>query len=354
MALQQIVLYNDQLDYEENKAQGPFGSYEDGKAYANIGEPKYEFFGVPVSSPFGIAAGPLSSNNLVKAVLDKGYDIVTLKSVRTASYPCNVMPQVRPVKIQQMDLQNQSQKFEIDTEYRTLLAVANSFGIPSVDPSEWQPLMKQAFTLPGNGQSLLVAFQGTTRGEGDQAFIDDHVKGIRLIRQTGAKTIEINLSCPNEGSPVLLCFDILTCENVIKAVRDEHPDINLIVKITYFVDKQQLKNFVTKIGPLVDGISANNTIGRPVVDEEGKEVFPGRPTAGISGAPIKQAGIETVSELARLRKELGLSYKILGIGGVLSPVDFQDYLDAGADFVFSVTGAMWNSMLAQEIKADLL
>src|ERR1700712_4995837 len=98
--IQQIQLYNDQLDFEVNKAEGPFGDYaKNTTPYKNVGEPKYDFFGIPIYSPFGIAAGPLPTKKFIQAALDKGFDIVTLKSVRTDTFPLNTYPQVRPVYI---------------------------------------------------------------------------------------------------------------------------------------------------------------------------------------------------------------------------------------------------------------
>ena len=60
-----------------------------------------------------------------------------------------------------------------------------------------------------------------------------------------------------------------------------------------------------------------------------------------------------VSRLDALRKEKGYGYEIIGVGGVKTPADYAHYRKLGADCVQSATGAMWNSMLAQEIKAEL-
>ncbi len=352
--IKQVQLYDDQLDFEVNKAKGPFGDYADASdAYVNSGDPKYDFFGMPVYSPFGIAAGPLPTKKLIKAALDKGYDIVTLKSVRTDVFPLNPYPQVRPVKLTGKLDPATEKGIEIDTEYRDQLAVANSFGIPSVAPDQWQPSMREVLALPQKGQAVLVAFQGTARGKGREEFVQDHVKGISLIRETGANIIEINLSCPNEGEAVLACFDLDITELIVKAVRAAHPDIKLIIKIAYFANHNQLKELIKRVGGLLDGISAINTIPALIVDESGKEAFPGRPKAGVSGAPIKWAGLEMTKKLAEIRQELNMNFKILGMGGVLSAADFKEYVNAGADIVMSVAGAMWNPNLAAEIKASL-
>jgi dihydroorotate dehydrogenase (NAD+) catalytic subunit len=364
--IQQVQLYDDQLDFEENKAKGPFGDYADtSKVYQNQGEPLYDFFGTAVYSPFGIAAGPLPTAKFIDAALRKGFDIVTLKSVRTDTFPLNPYPQLRPVQING-DLQLRAgNKILINDQYSEPLAVANSFGIPSVTPREWQPYMRESLKLPGKGQALLAAFQGTARSKGRDDFVHDHLRGIELIKQTGTNgVIEINLSCPNEGGSGqtctpgegkldLACFDTDITTRIVTAVREANPDLKFIIKLAYFADHVQLRDLIQKVGGIVDGISAINTIPMPVVDADGKDVFPDRQTAGISGAPVKWAGLEMTRLLKQYRDEFGYDYKILGMSGVLSAVDFHEYREAGADIVMSVTGAMWNPNLAAEIKQSL-
>lgn len=353
--IRQVQLYDDQLDFEENKAKGPFGDYANNKQpYKNQGEPAYDFFGTPVYSPFGIGAGPLPTPVFIKAALDMGFDIVALKNVRTDVFPLNPYPQVRPVNIPgNLDV-GPDTKIQVADQYIERLAVANSFGIPSVAPSAWQPYIRESYKLPKKGQALLVTFQGIARGRGRDDFVQDHVQGIELIRQTGSDhIIEINLACPNEGEEVLACFDTDISTRIVTAVREANPNLKLLIKIAYFADHEQLKGLVKNIGGMVDGITAINTIPMPVVDQAGKEVFPGREKAGISGAPIKWAGLEMTKLLKQFREEFGFKYKIVGIGGVLSAADFHEYRDTGADIVMSVTGAMWNPNLAAEIKASL-
>jgi dihydroorotate dehydrogenase (NAD+) catalytic subunit len=351
--IKRIQLYDDQIDFEENKAKGPFGDYANKTVYKNDGEPKYDFFGTPVHTPFGIAAGPLPTTRFIEAALNKGYDIVTLKSVRTDIFPLNPYPQVRPLKING-DLNPDVKAIEVADNYSEFLPVANSFGIPSVKPEEWQPDMRQSLRLPKKGQALLVAFQGTARGKGREDFVQDHVKGVELILETGGhKVIEINLSCPNEGEAVLACFDTDISQRIVNAVREANPDLKFLIKLAYFSDHKQLKDLVKRVGSIVDGFSVINTIPAPVVDKSGKEAFPGRPKVGISGGPIKWAALEMTKLLSEYRQEFNYDYKIISMGGVLSAADFQEYIDTGADTVMSVTGAMWKPDLVLEIKKHL-
>ncbi len=353
--IKQIQLYNDQLDFEENKIKGPFGDYADSSAmiYKNQGTPKYDFFGIPVYSPFGIGSGPLPTTHFIKSALNKGFDIVTLKSVRTDVFPLNPYPQVRPVQIKEDFKPPFGIKIVVANDYSEPLAITNSFGIPSVKPSKWQPYVRESLKLPKKGQALLVPFQGTARGKGRAEFVKDHVIGVQLVKETGANVIEVNLSCPNEGEEVLACFDTDITQRIVNAIRDAHPDIKLIIKLAYFTDHSQLKDLILRVGSLIDGISAINTIPAFIVDKNGKEVYPGRPKAGLSGAPVRWAGLEMTRLLSQYRNEFGYKYKIIGLGGVLSADDFHEYRKVGADIVMSVTGAMWNPNLAAEIKESL-
>ncbi|MBW3569178.1 dihydroorotate oxidase [Candidatus Parcubacteria bacterium] len=353
--LQQVQLYNDQLEFDENNTKGPFGDYADIKQpYKNTGQPQYNFFGTKVYSPFGIAAGPLPRTRFIKAALDKGFDIVTLKSVRTDTFPINPYPHVRPVTTDG-NVGPDTEKVLVADKYSEPLAAANSLGIPSVSPAKWQPFVKESIALPKKGQAVLVAFQGTARGKGREDFVQDHVRGIELIKQTGYESvIEINLSCPNEGEAVMACFDLDITERIVNAVREAYPQLKFIIKTAYYSDHNQMKDLIKRVGNIVDGFSMINTIPVPVVDKSGNNVFPGRPKVGISGAPIKWAGLEMTRYLKQYREEFGYEFNIMGVGGVLSSDDFHEYRQAGADIVMSVTGAMWNPNLAAEIKQSLL
>src|SRR5579884_1337716 len=184
--IKQVQLYDDRLDFEVNKIEGPFGDYSSiTTPYKNEGEPQYDFFGTPVYSPFGIGAGPLPAPKFIKAALARGFDIVTLKNVRTDTFPLNPYPQIRPVKIDGKLEISSNVEVQVAERYEEPLAVANSFGIPTPAPAEWQSCLRECYSLPQKGQTLLVSFQGTAKGKGRDEFVQDHVRGIELIRDTG-------------------------------------------------------------------------------------------------------------------------------------------------------------------------
>lgn len=355
-----IWLYNPRYSYADNIKLGPFGNFSDLPTYKNRGEPRYDFFGTKVYSPFGIAAGPLPHVHFVQAALDRGFDLVTFKSVRSRTYPCHPVPNVIPLENKKIDPTNPQAFATTQNSYNLPLTLANSFGIPSFDPSVWQPAIRKSFSQLNKGQAMLAAFQGTIPKDGDfKSFIDDHIEGIKLLSDTGAKVIEVNLSCPNEGHSNLLCYDIKNTKQIIEEIRKNFRNIKLVVKIAYFQDDKLLEKFVKEIGPLIDGITAINTVAAKITDASNRSLFPessgiSRDKPGVSGYAIKHLGLDMVSRLNKYRDKFGLSYKIIGVGGVQTAGDFHEYRKVGADIVMALTGAMWNPYLAEEIKKSLV
>lgn len=350
----QKPFYDPEKTYEENLKDGPFGDFADGKILEQKGEPEYDFFGHKVFSPFGIPAGPLINGKFVQAALDKGFDIVIYKTVRSKKFPCHPWPNVLSVSVDgDLTLEKAEKQLIADHDYHEPLSITNSFGVPSDNPDFWQKDISDVIRNTKKGQIVIGAFQGTKEENGtEESYINDFRLVARMLKNSGVQVMEVNFSCPNEGTKSLLCFDTEKSVAVAKAIKKEIGNIPLIIKIAYFEDENILKNFVKEIGQIVDGISAINTIAGEIVNKEGKQALPGegRKRSGVCGNSIKWAGLDMVEKLKKIREELGYNYKIIGVGGVSSVEDFAEYRKQGADFVMSATGAMWNPYLAQEIK----
>jgi dihydroorotate dehydrogenase len=343
--------------YKQNYEDGPFGDFGNGKIFENKGEAQYSFLENRVFLPFGIPAGPLLNGKYVKAAMDKGFDIVTYKTVRTKSYPTNEWPNVLAVDIKGDLTPELAEKGVIGiNKYLEPLAITNSFGVPSYDPDVWQPDLAAYAKYAGEGQVVVGSFQGTVSDGGSvRDYVSDFVLAARMVRETGVKILEVNLSCPNEGSAKLLCFDLERTREIVEAIKNEIGNTPLIIKIAYFADDEELRELVKLVGKTIDAIEAINTIPARVYDEDGKQALAGgenRLWAGICGHPIKWAGVDSVKRLKMYREELDMKFTIIGVGGVMGGQDYIDYVDAGADVVMSATGSMWNPYLAQEIKGE--
>jgi dihydroorotate dehydrogenase len=343
--------YDPLRSYQDNFEHGPFGLFADTLRIPSPDKPTHSFLGQPVNMPFGIPAGPLINGKYVKAALDLGFDLPVYKTVRTRRYPCHPWPNVLAVKVDG-DLHTGRTLVASET-YTEPLSITNSFGVPSYDPEFWQPDMADAVKYAAPGQVVVGSYQGTKSANGSvSAYIADYVTGARLLKETGVKIVEVNFSCPNEGTAALLCFDIPRAREIAEAIKNELGEISLVTKIAYFGDDERLSQFVREVGSVVDGISAINTVSANVVDEHGQQALPGegRLSSGVCGHAIQWAGVEMVERLARLRESMSLSYRIVGVGGVTDAIGFDRYRKAGADVVMSATGAMWKPSLAREIK----
>ena len=345
--------YDPTKSYQENFTQGPFGAFAKADKTVDAQKSK-EFMGQSVASTFGIPAGPLLNARFVTAAFRMGFDLCVYKTVRSQEYPCHPHPNVLAVKHSgDLTLKQAQGKLVANDTYEQPLSITNSFGVPSMNPDFWQADMRSAVESAGTGQICIGSFQGTKRpGMSSAEFIADHVTTARLVKETGTQIMEVNLSCPNEGTSDLLCFDIDRVQQIAHAIKSEIGDTPFILKLAYFEDENQLKKMITTLGNIVQGFSVINTIPATIVDEQGNQALPGegRARSGVCGTTIKWAGLDMVSRVNKIRTQNNADFSIIGVGGVMNQSDYESYITAGADAVMSATGAMWNPYLAQEIK----
>lgn len=347
--------YDPEKSYEENYEKGPFGAFTDGEVFEEQGEPSHDFLGKKIYTPFGIPAGPVLNSNFAKEAFNKGFDLVVYKTVRSAAFPCHPFPNIVQVAVEgDLTLEKAQKPLLAEKDFHEPIAITNSFGVPSKDPSFWQEDAKKAISYARKGQVLILSFMGTVRpNQTEEEFIQDFVEAARLAKETGAEMLEVNLSCPNIGNEGLVCYNLPVSEKACKAMREVIGSTPLIVKVGYYQSEEDLKKISKIVAKYAQGIAVINTIAASIVDQDGNQALPGnnRLKSGVCGAPIKWAGIDMVTRLKKIKDENKYDFQIIGVGGVTTPKDYQDYIAAGADAVMSATGAMWNPYLAQEIKA---
>ncbi|MFT8639713.1 diguanylate cyclase [Bifidobacterium sp.] len=364
-------MYDVNLSYEENYRRGPFGAYaqalqrEDSNDRVLAGNREGEsklpsFLGFEVRKPFGIPAGPLLNSHFTDAAFRLGFDMCTYKTVRSRAWACNPFPNVLAVhaKTPTGFISAGSPETEAgliaDTRYEQPLSISNSFGVPSQDPDVWQPDMQLAMEHSGKGQLLIPSFQGSRTSDMSTAeYVDDHVTAAKLVMETGAKLLEMNTSCPNEGPGRLLCDNPDLVGEICESVKNEIGDVPLMIKLAYVPDDDTLKHMidVTVGRGSVQGIVAINTISARLVDAQGRQALPGagRDRSGVCGHAILQAGLEMVVRLSSIRRRGEYDFSIIGVGGVSDAGDYERYRSNGADAVQAATASMWNSKLAAEI-----
>jgi dihydroorotate dehydrogenase len=347
--------------FDDNVDHGPFATSSQ-PPYKNDGEPQYSFLGHKLYSPFGVGAGSLPTSKHTTYAFERGFDIVTYKTQRSIQFPVNDWPNVVYVDVDgDLTMEKASQQLvgHMTTDKPLeKLTITNSFGNPSRGPEFWVEDMKKAAAAAGKGQLLVGGVVGTIKeGFSQEDYFDDFAYTASLAAKAGVKVIEVNFSCPNVATEGVLCYNLESVISIAQKCKSAVGDIPLIGKLGYFKPEQQelLEKILIETTPYISAWSAINTIPAAIVDEQGNQMLPGegRLKSGMCGASIKWAGIDMVKRLDAFRKANNLNYEIIGIGGVMTPADFHDYRNAGADIVQSVTAAMWNPNLAAEIKASL-
>lgn len=350
----QIPFYDPLLSYEDNYNKGPFGEFTTSKKYKDSTPPKFDFLGNKVNLPFGIPAGPLLNSNFIKGAFNCGFDVCVYKTVRTDIFPCHPFPNLLAVEKEgDLTLERLDKPIVVGNKFKDPLTITNSFGVPSKTPDVWQEDAKKAISHAGNGQVMILSFMGTVKKDQTQKeFIDDYILAAKLAKETGAKILETNLSCPNIGNEGLVCYNLEVTESVIKGIRSAIGNTPLVIKVGYYKDPKSLEKLAKIANDYVDDIAGINTMQAAVVDQKGEPALPGpnRLRSGLCGAGIKWAGLDFVKKLKKIKDDNNYKFSITGVGGVLTAEDYNEYRDAGADVVMSATGAMWNPLLAQQIK----
>ncbi|MFQ0996311.1 dihydroorotate oxidase [Gilliamella sp. CG25] len=342
--------YDPTISYEDNYANGPFGLFTQLSHVEHVATQTSQFLNLNVNLPFGMPAGPLLNANYIKAAFAYGFDLCVYKTVRTRFHKCHPLPNVLSVH-PNGKLSSNLDTVLADTNYTQPLSITNSFGVPSLAPDVWQPDMADAVKAAGQGQYVIGSFQGT-QGHGE--IEKDYALAAKLVRETNAPILEANLSCPNEGASKLLCFDVDKVERIVNEIKNAVPDRPLILKLAYFPDDEKIISLLTKVGSIIDGLSAINTLSAKPVNANGQPALgENRKEGGICGDAIRWAGLDMVSRLDKYRQQMDLKFTIIGVGGVSNSEHYHQFIKNGADAVMSATGAMWNPLLAIEIKKSL-
>jgi dihydroorotate dehydrogenase len=127
----------------------------------------------------------------------------------------------------------------------------------------------------------------------------------------------------------------------------------VLLKIAPDLTQGQLDDIVDILKAThMDGVIATNT----TISRDGLETDPdelGRIGAGgLSGKPLARRSTEVIRYL---RERLGKAYPIIGVGGIMSPADAVEKLNAGADLIQIYTGFVYEGpALVEKINRKLL
>lgn len=126
----------------------------------------------------------------------------------------------------------------------------------------------------------------------------------------------------------------------VKALSNARPKAKpVLLKIAPDLTTSQLDDIVEILQETqTDGIIATNTTisrdGLQTNAETVKQIGAG----GLSGKPLTSRSTEVIRYL---RQQLGAGYPIIGVGGIMTPADALEKLEAGADLIQLYTGFIY-------------
>ncbi|BDI04484.1 quinone-dependent dihydroorotate dehydrogenase [Sphaerotilus microaerophilus] len=184
---------------------------------------------------------------------------------------------------------------------------------------------------------------------------DDYLIGLAGV-YPHADYVTVNISSPNTKNLRALQSDealdaLLGAlqQRRLQLATEHGRSVPMFVKIAPDLDEAQIKVIAATLRHNgIDGVVATNTTierakvaGLAHADE----------TGGLSGAPVFEASNRVIQAL---RAELGSTYPIIGVGGVLSGADARAKRAAGADVVQVYTGLIYRGSALVPECADAL
>jgi dihydroorotate dehydrogenase len=313
--------------------------------------PMKEFLGLPVRSRLGISAGLLLNSKWVLGYAQRGFDILTYKTVRTSYRACYDPPNW--VFVEDEGGRGPVYATERIPTNPAQISSAVCFGMPSMAPQTWREDVRRAKAALPAGKVLIVSVVATTPDNATARDVaDDFAQCADWAAEAGADVIEANLSCPNvcakEGS---IYMDAQMSRTIAKAIRDVIRKKPLLLKAGQFDDTGKLRTFLKFVSGIADGITMVNAPSRPVLHRNGRPVFGELfVNAGVVGRGIHDASLESVRRAAEVIAADNFKLALVAVGGASSDEDVQGFFNGGAAAVLMGSAPMYMPNIAAEMK----
>jgi dihydroorotate dehydrogenase len=195
---------------------------------------------------------------------------------------------------------------------------------------------------------------GKNKDTPNEKALDDFVYGFNVLYPY-VDYFVVNVSSPNtpglrdlqEKEPLQ---KLLTHVKGLTLTQPKQKPV--LLKIAPDLTESQLDDIVSIVEiTKIDGIIATNTtISRGNLQTSAEEIEKFG-NGGLSGKPLASRSTEVIQFL---RKKLGPSFPIIGVGGIMSPEDALEKIKAGADLIQIYTGFIYEGpAFAKAIKKKL-
>lgn len=280
-----------------------------------------DFAGLSFPNPVGLAAGYDKDGVSWQGLSLLGFGHIEIGTVTPRPQPGNPKPRV----------------FRFPDEE----AIVNRMGFPG----KGAEFAVKMIPKPGSSPARDAIILGMNIGKNKETLIEDaaqdYIDCLKLFYDR-ADYIAVNVSSPNTiGLRKLQGKDLL--EGLLQELMSERDRLQLelarplpvFVKLSPDLSDHELDDALEAItGTSVDGvIAANTTIYREnLLDSD-----PGE-EGGLSGKPIKEL---TTSLIRKIHRRTAGNLPIIGVGGISSPDDAREKMEAGAGLVQIYSGLIF-------------
>ncbi|MBO0329280.1 quinone-dependent dihydroorotate dehydrogenase [[Muricauda] lutisoli] len=286
----------------------------------NVNDPRLEreVFGVKFKNPVGLAAGFDKNAKLYNEFSDFGFGFVEIGTVTPKPQPGNPKKRLFRLKrdkaiINRMGFNNQG-VFEaveqLKKKHRVI--IGGNIGKNKVTPN------KDAI------KDYLICFEALFE------HVDYFVVNVSSPNTPGLRELQ-------DKEPLTKLLKKLKSQNSKLAKSFGLKQKPILLKIAPDLTDDQLRDIIEIVADTkIDGVIATNTtIERK---ELKSDLYLTEENGGLSGKPLKNRSTKVIRFLADNSKK---AFPIIGVGGIHSPEDALEKLDAGADLVQLYTGFIY-------------
>lgn len=270
-----------------------------------------EVFGLKFPNPIGLAAGFDKNAMLFQQLSNFGFGFIEIGTLTPKGQPGNPKKRL----------------FRLKEDH----AIINRMGFNNDGVDDAVKRLKK------NKNVLIGGNIGKNKGTPNKEAVNDYIYCFNALFEH-VDYFVVNVSSPNtpnlralqEKEPLTHLLSTLKGLNNTK----ENPK-PILLKIAPDLSDDQLLDIIDIVSTLnIDGVIATNT----TLSREGLQASQREEAGGLSGKPLTQRSTEVIRFLV---KKSNNAFPIIGVGGVHSPQDAIEKLEAGAALVQLYTGFVY-------------
>jgi dihydroorotate dehydrogenase len=289
-----------------------------------------KLFGLTFKNPVGLAAGFDKDAKLIDALSCIGFGFIEIGTLTPKPQPGNDKPRL----------------FRLPEDQ----ALINRMGFNN------DGVQAAAARLRKRTSSVIVGGNiGKNKNTPNSSAYEDYARCFEALYEH-VDYFVVNVSSPNtpglrelqEKAPLQQLLKTIKALSLKKPVARP-----VLLKIAPDLSLSQLDDIVEILNTTgIDGVIATNTTTSRAGLQTGQEALERLGAGGLSGKPLAERSTEVIRYL---RAKLGKDFPIIGVGGIMSPEDAVEKIEAGADLVQIYTGFIYEGPdLVKRINKKLL